>query len=180
MIRYAHRLPPGAPLQLVGDSIVRKTEHYASKHKLDYMWCLFNHFIIHPDPMVVPVVSYAILEKSSKYYDYDYGYSYDMIRLGLLSEQEKDIINEVGDLVDRHGSKAFDHINDKLECRTIMEQAQKDYPNLLIFLKELVKIGRYHDLHAGNIMLDLDENYRIIDLEGFYTGSDIPDWILKE
>jgi hypothetical protein len=41
------------------------------------------------------------------------------------------------------------------------------YPTLTAFLTKIIEQGKYWDIHAGNVLKDEDDNYRLIDLEGF-------------
>jgi len=124
------------------------------------MQVLVKHFINHPDPLVVPVSRFEIIENTQ----YNHRYSYDMEFLGMLSKEEKLFIDRVGDLHDQFGADALNQDYD-------LYPERHSLPRLFSYLKEVIALNRYHDLHAGNIMIDLDENYRIIDLEGFYYFS---------
>ena len=46
---------------------------------------------------------------------------------------------------------------------------------LAIFLDTVIRQNRYHDLHHGNVMLDADKNYRLIDVEGFQNDYPLND-----
>jgi len=157
MIRYATRLPPGKPVELISDSIIRKTEHFGMQESATMMEAILKHFITHPDPMVVQVYNYDIIN----YKKHDYVISYDMMRCGLLEPDEKDLVNRVGDLWDRFGTKACCQDDNQLNV------GKQNFPELFSFLKKVVEQGRYLDLHSGNVMRDIDENYVLIDLEGF-------------
>lgn len=172
MIRYASRLPPGRGCQILEDNqTVRKTVQCSEEYTLLFMEALVNHFIRQPDPLVVPVYRFEVLEKSR----YKYCYSYDMQLLGMLSEEEKQFVDRVGDLYDKHGA-------DALSIPYELYPEKRSLPQFFSYLKQVVELDRYHDLHSGNIMIDLDENYRIIDLEGFhyYTlNNSANDWITR-
>lgn len=163
MIRYATRLPPGKGVELVNDSTVRKIEYCSMDKSLEFMEALIKHFIRHPDPLVVPVYSYQLLSSKRN----DYAYSYEMMRLGLLSQEERDFIDHVGDLVDRRGVDTFDTPSPTEAYGTSLVQGEREFPFLFRFLKEVVNQNRYFDIHSGNILMDMDGDYRLIDLEGF-------------
>lgn len=153
MIRYPTRLPSG--LEILDGLKVRKTARCSMEHTLRFMDALVNHFIRHPDPMVVTVYQFQNLSMGSKI-----EYSYDMDLLGMLSDDEKTLVSHYGSLQDRYGRDAY--------MNSRMTGKEREYPSLFSFLKELTIQGRYHDLHSGNVMIDLDGNYRVIDLEGFH------------
>jgi hypothetical protein len=153
MIRYPTRLPSG--LQILDGLKVRKTARCSMEHTFRFMDALINHFIRQPDPTVVPVYQFLNLSTASRF-----EYSYDMDLLGMLSDDEKMLVSHYGSLQDRHGRSAYMH--------SAMINKEREYPHLFSFLKELTIQGRYYDLHGGNIMIDLEGNYRVIDLEGFH------------
>src|SRR5579885_1526741 len=102
-MKYANRLPPGKGVKLLDDGVtIRKTAHCSEEKTLIFMEAIANHFIAYPDPMVVPVYSFEILKKSRN----ESIYTYDMMRLGILSEAERDLIDRIGDLHDRFGADA--------------------------------------------------------------------------
>lgn len=178
MIRYATRLPPGKPVQLISDGIIRKIERCSMEKSMIFMEALINHFIEWPDPMVVPVYNFKVLSNKRN----DYAYQYDMMRLGILTQEERNLIDHIGDLCDRRGMDAFDEPSPKEEYGTTLTQGEREFPQLFLFLKEVVRLNRYHDIHSGNILMDMDGDYRIIDLEGFLrTPLELPenDWISR-
>jgi hypothetical protein len=64
-----------------------------------------------------------------------------------------------------------------------VDEAHENYPQLMEFLDKVTTLGRYHDLHSGNVMRTPDADYCLIDLEGFtQTPINIPanDWIIRE
>jgi hypothetical protein len=186
MITYSnYKLPPG--LEYIGNGFtIRKTSCCSSKETLEFMQALCLHLISHPDPMIVPVVGFEDLGQES---DHLFTYTYDMVRLGELTKQEKEIIWEV---VRAKGSCPSDeniglpspdplHIF-REDAKITSEQAWQQYPQLMQYLDEVIKQGRYFDLHDENIMRDEDGQMRLIDLEGFLNTplslSD-NDWITK-
>lgn len=185
MITYSnYKLPPG--LEYIGDGFtIRKTVECSNKETVQFMQALCQHLIAHPDPMIVPVYSFEYLgEKAS----HCYSYSYDMMRLGDLTDEEKKIIWEVtrakgawpgaGD-----GPPKSDPLHQfQSNAKVTPEQAWQDYPELMNYLGEVIKLGRYYDLHDENIMRGEDGLYKIIDIEGFLNVSlsqPDNDWITK-
>lgn len=173
MIRYANRLPPGCKL-LEDGKTVRKTALCSEQHTLEFMEVLVNHFIRYPDPLVVPVFHFEVLANSRN----NQSYFYDMQRLGMLSLQEKDLVDRIGDLTDKHGPDAMSIPWLPLE----LYPERHSQPELFSYLQQVVRLNRYHDLHSGNVMIDEQESYRLIDLEGFSMYSldhSANDWITR-
>lgn len=161
MIRYSSNLPPG--LAFTGKERIRKTAHCSSKGHVVFMEKLCQHFINNPDPLVVPV--YRFDNHNFKRSGSNYSYSYDMMALGMLSKHEKDLINDISERWDR-----FSELPSESKDEDTI-QRYKVYPELISFMDKVLSQRRYYDLHDGNIMIDLEENYRLIDLEGFYCRS---------
>lgn len=169
MITYSnYKLPHG--LEYVGDGFtIRKTVLCSDKDSLHFMQALCQHLIAHPDPMIVPVYAFQYLGEKA---GHCYSYSYDMMRLGNLTDEEKKIIWEVtrakgswpgaGD-----GPPKSDPIHQfQSNPKITPEQAWQDYPKLMTYLGEVIKQNRYYDMHDENILMDEEANYRLIDLEG--------------
>lgn len=175
MIKYADRIYD-YDIELINDSTVRKTARCSQEDTFLFMGNLLHHFINNPDPLVVPIYNTKVI--SSDQSNYNYSYTYDMMRLGVISKTEKDIINEIGFLWDYHKKEAYNNIYNSKQVDFLLEN-QKVYPKLFAFLKQVVEQNRYHDLHGGNIMLDLNEDYRLIDLEGFTNSPIDNNWITK-
>jgi hypothetical protein len=173
MIKYANRLPPGKGVKLLDDGeTIRKIAQCSEDRTLVFMENLVNHFIAFPDPMVVPVYRFEIIKRSR----HESSYSYDMMRLGILSEKERELIDLVGDLHDSRGADA---------CSLDYElyPGRLEYPELFGFLKFITQQQRYWDIHSGNILMDSDGNYRLVDLEGFLRTpleQSCNDWISRE
>lgn len=158
-------------IKLVDDRTVRKEASLSTKESFDCLEAIISHFISHPDPMVVPVYDFKVLERPKKS---NYGvfiYQYDMKQLGMLSEDEKNLIYYMKS-VNFYGEKH----NDKLA------QLSLQYPELSDFMKEVYHLRRYTDCHGGNFLKDEDESYKIIDLEGFIhtpLNRKENDWITR-
>jgi hypothetical protein len=182
MIKYATRLPPGKSVQLLNDGVIRKIEHCSMEKTMEFMEALIKHFIAYPDPMVVPIYDFQTLTRKRN----EYSYSYDMMRLGILTSEERRFIDLVGDMTDKYGKDAFmyeasDYLTSQHDYD--LNRGNLEFPKLYDFLKTVVELDRYHDIHSGNILMDLEENYRLIDLEGFQvTPLSDPrnDWISRE
>lgn len=156
MIKYPHNLP--IALEYVGRDIIRKNGLGSSYRFVEYVGAICKSLIKNPDPLVVPIYDFQELGRTP---GGAFAYSYDMMALGVLRQSEKDIINTAINRWDRTyllPSKDRDH--------SILECWHENRP-LMRFLEKVFAENRYRDLHDGNIMIDLEENYRLIDIEGF-------------
>lgn len=172
MIKYATRLPPGKGVELLDNGLVRKTEHRGFKEAYQFMVNLINHFISHPDPLVVRVHELHILPAWHGMPTY----AYDMDQCGILSADERAFINRVGALWDEHQTRACQQDDPGLLYY------KASFPKLFEFLKTVVEQDRYLDLHSGNVMMNPDGDYCLIDLEGFLKfplERSSNDWVLK-
>lgn len=153
MLNYARRMPPNKPVEILDNGNVRKTLVNRNPDWMKYMTALLGHFTKHPEPHVVPIYDYQILSDSS--------YQYDMMRCGLLTDDERMFISIVGDLHDRYKIAAC-------QVKDAELMAYKDkHPKLFKFLQMIVEEDRYWDIHSGNILLNEDGEYCLIDLEGY-------------
>lgn len=159
--KYAE-VPRFRGITLDSDTVARKTWTVSSKEFALEVGEVVNYFIRNPDPLVVPVYDWEYFG----YRDFGYQYSYSMMRMGVLTTEEKQIINAAGD----HPHDFLKDPNDVC-TKDLCEGLASEYPVLVGYLHSVISQGRYHDLHCGNVMLDLDENYRLIDLEGFLSGN---------
>ncbi len=180
MIRYATRLPPNSATALLPNGLVRKTEYFSTEQSFKFIVAVVEHFIKSPDPMVVPVYDYAILSERR----HDYSICYDMMQCGILEEDERKLVDYIGDLWDVHGTDTWNRI-DAGTCRRYAEELpllQEQNPLLSNFLKRVVTEGRYLDLHSGNVMRNEDNEFVLIDLEGFIRTpleAEINSWITR-
>lgn len=154
MLNYATRLPPGKPVTLLSNGMIRKKIHTSSYQEVHAIAALINYFEKYSDTKVVAHSNFKIIEN-----DNHYSYQYDMIRCGLLPSEERIFINLVGDIHDLQGRYAFQHPDIRSE--------KEKFPKLNDFLEQVVSENRYWDLHSGNVMLNEDWDYVLIDLEGF-------------
>lgn len=157
MMKYFNLNYPG--LKLIGDHTVRKEVTYTTLQGFLFQKALIRHFILHPDPMVVPVYHFEVLENQPSTSGGSYGrftYAYEMMRLGMLENDEKRIIEKAGSF------RWMGHIPD-----SELKLERKGYTKLIEFMEKVISMGRYDDIHGGNFLKDNDGDYRIIDLEGF-------------
>lgn len=161
-------------IRLVDEFTVRKEARLSTRENFTLVKAIVNHFINHPDPMVVPTYAFKVLqetnEKESNYGTYVY--TYDMMRLGMLDSTERTIVD---------ASNQFYHIGLSSDTKNDwIQRGIREYPELIKFMNTVFKQGRYTDIHGGNFMKDDEGNYRIIDLEGFMRAPlnrDENDWI---
>lgn len=164
MIKYADE-PLGHNIELINNTIVQKTVALPSEKAIVFMKAIVEHFIRNPDPMVVPLYSFNIFKKT---------YSYTMMRLGILSKKEEELIDFVGDMQDSYGAGAC------LQNKPYPNS--EEYPELFDFLKTVTLQQRYWDIQSGNILMDSDGHYRLIDIEGFLNtplDQSSNDWISR-
>jgi hypothetical protein len=173
MIHYATRLPPGKPVQVLNDTTIRKTTNFVLDRTFQFMDAVIKHFIHNPDPLVVPIYSYRVLSNKKD----NNSYQYDMMRLGLLSKEERVLVDLASVYADRYSigywSKAGKDFYLKFQ----------QHSKLAAFLEVVSSQGRYHDLHCGNVMMDMDGDYRLIDIEGFCNNPlelNDNDWITRD
>lgn len=164
MIKYDEDLLANN-IELINDVTIKKTVLYPSEKSLAFMKAIVEHFIKYPDPMVVPLYSFEVYKNT---------YSYTMMRLGILSEKEKELIDFVGDMQDSYGAGAC--------LQNKPYPYSEEYPKLFEFLKTVTLQHRYWDIQSGNILMDPIGNYRLIDIEGFLNtplNQSSNDWISR-
>jgi hypothetical protein len=152
MITYAKRLPPNKPVKFSEEDpfIVTKTVRCSDKLFLKQMEEIVCTQILQPNKDIVDIYNFKILRENDKLNNFTY--SYDMKRLGLLHIQDRALIDAF--------SKAIVSYN-LLEILNIIKDKNKKLYDFLMKIKEY-----YFDIHSGNILLDEDSNYKLIDLEG--------------
>jgi len=138
---------------------VRKTGLASMLETLVFMKTLCNFLIKNPDPTIVPVYAFQDCGWQS---NGNYMYTYDMERLIPLSRYEKKIIRSSADGFFERGLFPSENHSE------VIADGKKDYPGLLEFLENVMRLGHYGDINEGNFMMDTMGQYRIIDLEGFY------------
>lgn len=175
-MKYDPNIESRNGITLIDEHRVRKEAQLSTREGFDYTRAVVKHFIRKPDPMVVPVYTFEVIEetpeKESRYGTYIY--AYEMMRLGMLSRDERAVIDV---------SYPYYHNGIPVDVKhDILQMGWRSYPKLLKFLNVVFQQQRYSDIHSGNFMKDQDGDYRIIDLEGF-NGSPLNqpknDWITR-
>lgn len=138
---------------------VRKTTRCSMLETIIFMEKLCSYLIKNPDPTIVPVYDFCYCGRIT---DGTHQYEYEMEQLYQLPRDEKRIVDAASD--DWYDS-GFYPSQSKIE---IVVASQTEYPDLFNFLESITRLGRYTDLHSGNLMLDRDGNYRLVDLESFF------------
>jgi hypothetical protein len=157
MIHYALNVP--YPCELIDQFTVRKSVMAHSEEAVSFMQALCKHLMDHPDPLVVPVYGF---QRLSKLY-----YSYDMMRLGPISKDDRQVINALSNIYVRNRQSYLDNQSDT---------------KLIVFLRQVIAQKRYWDLHGSNVMQDDEMSFRLVDLEGMENlPLDQPenDWITR-
>jgi hypothetical protein len=162
-------------LTLVGEdkTRVRKEASFSTRECYLHTKAVINHFIRNPDPMVVPIYSFEEIEATTDNQYGTYRYAYTMKRLGMLDSDERRIIDEF---------HAWDSEVDRDHHSEWFRLGWKQYPTLMDFMNVVHRQKRYRDLHGGNFLKDENNDYKIIDLEGFSTyplDQAINDWITR-
>ena len=163
-------------IKLVDEFTIRKEAHLSTRESFKYIQAVVNHFIHNPDPMVVPVYKFEVIESTDDDTRYGkYVYAYEMMRLGMLDEDERDVLDH-----------AYRYYGKEIPADPIEESLRlgwKRYPKLMNFINTIFSQGRYTDIHSGNFLKDQDGEYRIIDLEGFTAflplDQEKNDWIIR-
>lgn len=178
MLKYDENVESRYGIKLTNDQVVRKEYAFGDRESFELIRRLCNHFINNPDPMVVPVLSFEVLEETTTNEKERWGtfkYAYEMKRLFMLTSDEKTIIETC--------IRRFWSSRDlKTDPDVKMEMARKENLKLVEFMDAVLRQGRYSDLHSGNFLKDENEDYKIIDLEGFMkypADGAVNDWITK-
>lgn len=168
MFQYDETVDRLYGIELVNDMTIRKTAQFSHLPYFNWIQKLVNHLIANPDPMVVPVYRFEVLEdapNAGRSWG-SFKYAYEMMRLPKLSNDEKDALNDI--ICNRWKDQ---------EAHPAVVRARREYPELYSFMMKVFDNGNYTDIHDGNFLKDQEGNYRIIDLEGFasYPGLGIKD-----
>jgi hypothetical protein len=163
-MKYDENVEVHYGIKLVDDRVIRKEAYYSQRNNFEFIRNLANHLIANPDPMVVPVYRFEVMEETPEKENRTWGsykYAYEMMRLLMLTRAEKEIITT---MIQKKYSDSQDH--------PVIQGARRDYPELHAFMSRVLSEGHYTDLHDQNFLKDEQGNYRIIDLEGFtrYPG----------
>jgi hypothetical protein len=169
MIKYDHNM--GYGITLVSDLVVRKNAKLSTRASFERLRAICMHFMRNPDPTVVPILDFQLLSEPKSQYGW-FEYQYDMVRLGMLSHSEKNLIGHMNS-----------YRRERWETESYVVEGRKNLPILYDFISAIKLQGRYLDLHEGNVLKDDQENFRIIDIEGFYSteplGHPSNDWITR-
>lgn len=169
MIKFSKNLPKGAGLDLVNDFTVRKVSMTSFASSFLFLEVLISKLEKENHPMIVSAKNF----QNRGYIGGRYEYSYDMKRLGLISKDEKELISAVTNYYWYHHRSLQNIEEDKF-----IHKLMKQYPNLASFMIALYDWGKYDDIHDENIMMDEDESYKLIDLEGFNLRE--PNWLYDD
>lgn len=163
MLNYAKNLPSGLGLELVDEMTVRKTGNNYNR-RTEFLQTLVSRLEREEHPLIVHAHNFqSFTESGTK------KYSYDMKRLGILSRSEKDLITNFDRFYWNHSKSIIGADN-----HPGVQEYLTDYPQLFKFLSHIYVWHKYTDIHSGNIMMDEDRSYRLIDLEGFNMGTGDP------
>jgi len=150
-------------IKLVNDRVIRKEAQFSTYKHFEFLSRLARHLIANPDPTVVPVYKFEVLEEAPEGKLWGtFRYAYEMMRLPMLSREEKSAINTF-----------FQHrYNMNRSEDPYLLRDKREFPELAKFMSKVFDDDNYTDLHDGNFLKDEEGNYRIIDLEGFsrYPG----------
>lgn len=163
-MEYAKYLP--SHIVLVNDKVVRKIANTINHEVIEFVEGLARHFIASSDSMVVPIYNFEYSFKKDAYGYEAYHYTYEMARLGKLSEIEQSVIDTVGDGHSVGITKPC-ALGRNAACQKHLDEAWEHYPKIMDFLGQVIEQRRYVDLHGGNIMVDENGDYKLIDIEGF-------------
>jgi hypothetical protein len=170
MRTYPSHLPYG--LEYVDRHTIRKTATLSRLENVKFLEILCNHLILHPDPEIVPVFDFKYI--GPKYGSYEY--SYDMRALMTLSPSEKRLVNRADSQYDRYGilpSQSDDEV---------IVKGWSEWLPLMQFIEKWMVLKRHRDIHDGNIMIDEEDNYLLVDLEGFIHSpleDPVNSWITR-
>jgi len=105
------------------------------------MAALLEHLIKKPDPMIVPINDYAILSNRKHHYSI----SYDMMRCGILEEDERRFVDCVGEAWDVHGKELWTKVAEGAcgAFAAALSSYREEQPKLADFLTKVVNEDRY-------------------------------------
>lgn len=164
MIRYDENLSERYGIKLLDHKTVLKEARLGTKESWECMQAIARHFMLKPDPMVVPIYSFELIEgpkDPNNSFGVNYTYQYTMKRLGMLNDGEKELIMDMKE-VSIYGAASYGKKSSERLVKT-----KDEYPELFSFMEVVLSQKRYWDIHSGNFLRDEDESYKIIDLEGF-------------
>lgn len=153
-------------ISVISDRVIRKQAYSSTRLGFETIQALCQHFMRQPHPSVVPIYDFQAEVVPESKWD-AHRYHYDMMRMGALDQEEKWMISRVTDNWWRHHQEP--------DRERYFNQFRGAYNKLVDFLQQIMLEGRYLDLHNGNIMKDEDDQYRLIDLEGFSIFNPMTD-----
>ena len=170
MFKYDDNVEQRYGITLVSDLVIRKEANFSQRSNFNWIRKLCLHLIANPDPMVVPIYSFEVLEEKPERENSPWGlyrYAYEMMRLPMLDRDEKNLINKLCGIY---------HPVTRDNPDPDVQRGWKELPKLVEFMNVVLAQGNYTDLHNNNFLKDQEGNYRIIDLEGFrrYPGVGEP------
>lgn len=165
-MKYDDNVEARYGIKLVSDRVVRKEAQFSTRESFEWIRNLVLHMLANPNPMVVPVYRFEVMEETNEEENSRWGvyrYAYEMMRLPMLTKEEKRLITIL------IGGRRPVNRDDP---RPDIQDGWKEYPTLVEFMNRVLADGYYTDLHDNNFLKDEEGNYRIIDLEGFgsYPG----------
>lgn len=159
-MKYDENVESRWGITLASDQVVRKEYSYSREESFNWIRGLVLHLISNPDPMVVPVYRFEDLRGAPKKDHYEFRYAYEMMRLFMLTREEKYFIDVLA-------RRKHSNLRDTEDPDVL--RGKKEMPELFNFMVDVIEQGHYNDIHDGNFLKDDQGNYRIIDLEGFTT-----------
>ena len=165
-MKYDDNVETRYGIKLVSDRVVRKEAQFSTRESFEWIRNLVLHLLVNPNPMVVPVYRFEVIEEVASKHNSNWGiyrYAYEMMRLPMLSSEEKLLITRL-----IHNRRPVE----RDDPQPFVREGWKEYPSLVEFMNRVLAEGSYTDLHDQNFLKDEEGNYRIIDLEGFgsYPG----------
>ena len=160
MRRYPHNLPSG--IRYLDKTIIRKKATCSLQSTVDFVELICHRLIEREDPTIVPIFNFKRLKPVGGAYTY----YYDMQALLMLTHDEQMAILDASASWEDEELYPSQWQSSNLYHENL-QKAWANCPLLMQFLDRLIKEDRYHDVHDGNIMIDEQDQYRIIDLEGF-------------
>jgi hypothetical protein len=170
-------LPAKTGIKLVNEHTIKKTGSSPSPMRREIVRNLVKWSSSKNNTIAVSARNFKELrDHGGLYY-----YSYEMMRLGRLSGEQKFVVKMIADWIYDHHLDPFNPSYLSKDHQQLINKFWDNHRDLMLFLLHIVKDGRYKDLHEGNVMIHPeDESFRLIDLEGFMQGGMSCDWLNKE
>jgi hypothetical protein len=169
MIEFS-KIPDVFGITLIDEFTVRKEAKSYSSENMMIIREIIKFYERNPDKHVIRAWNFNFIGNNS--------YTYDMERATALTLKEKQIVSAVSE------RSYYDHITSAAEAIKICYSDKAEYiiadnQKLINFLDYVINQNRYHDLHDQNVMRSIDNEFVLIDLEGFTFNKKISeyDWI---